>query len=136
MPLSSTNVKADPEKIQLAKLKGINLSQLFRDALDTSLRVSGDDREMLESQLTEIRKQMEILQLEEKLVLDQLKSMDSRDEVAKYREDKFNKWKKNIAYQISHNTNDWAVTKNLFRFSNVNECKAWIVGKLKSEKLL
>ena len=49
---------------------------------------------------------MEILQLEEKLVLDQLKSMESRDEVERYREAKFNKWKKNIAYQISHNTND------------------------------
>ena len=91
---------------------------------------------MLESQLTEIRKQMEILQLEEKLVLDQLKSMESRDEVERYREAKFNKWKKNIAYQISHNTNDWAVTKNLFRFSNVNECKSWILNRLKSEKLI
>lgn len=136
MPLSSTNVKADPEKIQLAKLKGINLSQLFRDALDTSLRVSGDCKEMLESQLTEIRKQMEILQLEEKLVLDQLKTMESRDEVEQYREAKFEKWKINIAYQITHNTNDWSVTKNLFRFSNENECKAWITAKLKSEKLL
>lgn len=136
MPLSSTNVKADPEKIQLAKLKGINLSQLFRDALDTSLRVSGDDKEMLESQLTEIRKQMEILQLEEKLILDQLKTMESRDEVKRYREAKFNKWKKNLAFQISHNTNDWTVTKNLFRFSDINECKTWINRKLKAENLL
>lgn len=136
MPLSSTNVKADPEKLHLAKLKGINLSQLFRDALDTSLKVSGGDIEVLESQLTEIRKQMEILQLEEKLILDQLKTMESRDDVERYREAKFNKWKKNIAYQISHNTNDWTVTKNLFRFSDVNECRAWITKKLKSERLL
>lgn len=136
IPLSSTNVKADPEKIKLAKLKGVNLSQLFRDALDTSLRVSGDDKEMLESQLTDIRKQMEILQLEEKLVLDQLKTMESRDEVERYRQEKFDKWKKNIAYQLTHNTNDWTVTKNLFRFSDINECKAWITRKLKSEKLL
>jgi hypothetical protein len=91
---------------------------------------------MLESQLTEIRKQMEILQLEEKLVLDQLKTMESKDEVNSYREAKFNKWKKNIAYQIKHNTNDWTVTKNLFRFSNISDCKTWIMQRLKTEGLI
>lgn len=136
MPLSSTNVKADPEKILLAKMKGINLSKLFRDALDTSLRVTGDDKEMLESQLTEIRKQIEILSLEEKLVLDQLKTMESEDEVNNYREAKFNQWKKNIAYQVTHNTNDWTVTKDLFRFSGITECRNWIIGRLKSENLI
>lgn len=136
MPLSSTNVKADPEKIHLAKLKGINLSQLFRDALDTSLRVSGDDKEMLESQLTEIRTQMEILQLEEKLVLDQLKTMDSRESLDKYRENKYHQWKNNIAYQMNHKTIDWNIIKKLFRFSDIEDCKTWITKKLRSENLL
>lgn len=136
MPLSSTNVKADPEKIRLAKMKGINLSRLFRDALDSSLKVTGDDREMLESQLTEIRKQIEILSLEEKLILDQLKTMESEDEVNKYREAKFNQWKKNIAYQVTHNTNDWTVTKNLFKFSDIPECRNWIIKRLKAENMI
>lgn len=136
MPLSSTTVKAEPEKIELAKLKGINISKLFRDALDTSLRVSGDDKEMLESQLTDIRKQMEILQLEEKLVLDQLKTLESRDVINQYREDKYNQWKKNLAYQIEHKTIDWNVIKKLFRFNTNAECKSWVTKKLSGDDLL
>jgi hypothetical protein len=136
MPLSSTNVKADAEKIQLAKLKGINLSLLFRNALDSSLRVSGDDKDMLESQLTDIRQQVEILNLEEKLILDQLKALDSKDAVEQYRETKFNQWKKNIAYQIENKTIDWNVIKKLFRFSTMGDCKTWITMRLKAEKLI
>lgn len=136
MPLSSTNVKAEADKIQLAKLKGINLSQLFRDALDTSLKVTGDDRDTLESQLTDIRKQIEILHLEEKLVLDQLKNMESKDEVNRHREAKFNKWKRNIAYQVENKTIDWNLNKNLFRFSTSADCKRWILQRLKAENLL
>lgn len=136
MPLCSTNVKADPDKIQLAKLKGVNLSQLFRDALDTSLRVSGDDKDMLESQLTDIRKQIEILQLEEKLVLDQLKTLESKDVVDQFRESKFNQRKTNIAYMIKQRAVDWELLRKLFRFSTTNECKSWLTDKLKNEGLI
>lgn len=136
MSLVSTNLKADAEKVQLAKLKGINLSQLFRDALDSRLRVSGDDKEMLESQLTEIRKQMEVLQLEEKLVLDQLKTLESIEVIEQFRETKYNQKKNNIAYMIKHNAIDWDLIKKLFRFSNIDECKTWINNKLVSENLL
>lgn len=135
MNLVSTNLKADAEKVQLAKLKGINLSQLFRDALDTSLRVVTDDKDMLESQLTEIRKQIEVLQLEEKLVLDQLHTLDSREVLDKYRESKYQQWKISIAYQINHKSIDWDVLKKLFRFSNVNDCKTWITKRLREENL-
>jgi hypothetical protein len=136
MSLVSTNLKADPEKVELAKLKGINLSKLFRDALDTSLRVSGDDKEMLENQLTEIEKQIEILELEKKLVLDQLKTMESVEELESYRVGKFNQWKSNIAYQIKHNTIDWAISKKLFRFPSESDCKTWLTQQLKSENLI
>lgn len=136
MPLSSTTVKAQAEKLELAKLKGINVSKVFRDALDTSLRVIGDDRDMLESQLTDIRKQMEILQLEEKLVLDQLKTLESRDVVNQYREDKFNQWKKNMAIQVKNKTIDWNVIKKLFRFTTMTDCKTWITRKLRAEALI
>lgn len=136
MPLASTTVKAEPEKLELAKLKGINVSKLFRDALDTNLRVLGDDKEMLESQLTDIRKQMEILQLEEKLILDQLKTLESRDMIEQYRETKYNQWNKNISYQIKNKTIDWEVIKKLFRFNNNNECKTWITKKLAVDGLL
>jgi len=136
MPLSSTNVKADADKIQLAKLKGINLSQLFREALDTSLRVTGDELSTLESQLTDIRKKIEILHLEEKLVLNQMKTMESKDAINQHREAKFDQWKKNIAYQVKHNTIDWTVSKNLFRFPDIIECKTWITKRLTSEGLI
>lgn len=135
MSLVSTNLKAEADKVQLAKLKGINLSQLFRDALDTSLRVSADDKDMLESQLTEIRKQIDILQLEEKLVLDQIKALDSKVSVDQFRESKFNQWQKNIAYQIEHGTIDWEVLRKLFRFRTTTDCKSWVNTKLRSEHL-
>jgi len=136
MPLASTTVKAEPEKLELAKLKGINVSKLFRDALDTNLRVWGGDKEMLESQLTDIRKQMEILHLEEKLILDQLNTLESRDVIEQYRETKYNQWNKNISYQIKNKTIDWEVIKKLFRFNNNSECKTWISKKLTSDGLL
>jgi len=136
MPLSSTNVKAESDKIQLAKLKGINLSQLFRDALDTRLKVTGDDLSTLESQLTDIRKQIEILHLEERLVLDQMKTMESKDSINQYREAKFNQWKRNLAYQVINKTIDWNLNKNLFRFSTAADCKTWIIQRLKAEELL
>lgn len=136
MPLSSTTVKAQAEKLELAKLKGINVSKLFRDALDTSLKVSGDDKEMLESQLTDIRKQVEILQLEEKLILDQLKTLESRDVIEQYRENKYEQWKKNLAYQIEHKTVDWDVIKKLFRFNSMTDCRTWITKRLKADCML
>lgn len=136
MPLSATTVKAEAEKLELAKLKGINVSKLFRDALDVSLRVRGDDKEMLESQLTDIRKQMEILELEEKLVLNQLKTLESIDVIEQHREAKYNQWKTSIVIQIERNTIDWDVLKKLFRFSNIADCKSWVIGKLKNESLI
>lgn len=133
MPLSSTTVKAEAEKLELAKLRGINISKLFRDALDTSLKVYGDDREMLESKLTDIRKQMEILDLEEKFVLAQLKSLDSLDAVEQYRNEKYEQWKKSLTYQVRHKTIDWENVKKLFRFSTVGECERWITERLDKE---
>jgi len=136
MPLSSTTVKADAEKLELAKLKGINVSKLFRDALDVSLRVAGDDKEMLEKQLTDIRKQMEILDLEEKLVLNQLKALETIESINQYREVKFSLWAKNLAYQCENKTIDWDNVKKLFRFNDLSDCKSWIEGKLKKEGLI
>lgn len=136
MTLVSTNLKADCEKVHLAKLKGINLSQLFRDALDLSLKISGDEKGMLENQLAEIRKQIEILQLEERLVLDHLKTLESKDVVDQFRETKYNQRKTNIAYMIKNKTLDWELNRRLFRFSNVNDCKKWLTGKLENEGLI
>lgn len=136
MPLSSTTVKAEAEKLELAKLRGINISKLFRDALDTSLKVYGDDREMLESKLTDIRKQMEILDLEEKFVLAQLKSLDSLDAVEQYRNEKYEEWKKSLTYQVRHKTIDWEHVKKLYRFSTVGECERWIKERLDKEGLI
>jgi hypothetical protein len=133
--LSTTTVRASADKLELAQLKGINVSKVFREALDVSLKVMGDEKEMLESQLTDIRKQIEILNLEEKLILDQLKTLESADTLENYRLKKYDQWKKNIAFQVNKNTIDWDVIRKLLRFNSKIECKKWINENLQGDGL-
>ena len=136
MALTATNVKLDPDKIHLAKLKGVNISQVCRDALDSYLRLSGGDGETLKNQLVEIEKQIQMLTLEKKLIMSQLETLEASDVIESYRESKYNQWKPNLAYQISHNTIDWRLQKELFKFTNMEQCKTWMVKKLKNEGLI
>lgn len=130
MPLASTTVKADAGKLELARLKGINNSKLFRDALDTSLKISGGDKELLESRLAEVTLQMDALELEKRFILDGLKALEKEDTVLQYREDTFDKWKSSIAFQIKNKTITWSTLTKLFRFKNDKECQNWIQAKL------
>lgn len=136
MRLTATNVKLEPDKLELAKLKGCNVSQLCRDALDSYLRLTESDSEMLKDQLVEIRKQIQMLSLEEKLVLTQLDSIESSEVVHNHRESKYDQWKKNLAYQINNNTIDWNTQKEIFKFKDTMDCKKWMTAKLKKDSLI
>jgi hypothetical protein len=67
MSLTATNVKLDADKLQLAKIKGINVSRVCREALDSRLKLDGDDVDMINQQLVDIEKQMQELALEKKV---------------------------------------------------------------------
>jgi len=136
MPLASTNVKLDAEKLQLAKLKGCNVSLLCREALDSFLNLYGDDVDTMQRQLIDIEKQIQTLCLEKKILLSQLESMEASENRDLFREAKYNQWKLNLAYQVLHKTIDWNTQKELFRFSNTEESQKWILTKLKAESLI
>ena len=117
-------------------MKGVNVSQLCRDAIDSQLRLSGGSKEMLSNQLIEVRKQIQMLNLEEKLILNQLEALDSADSVNDHRESVFNKWKTNLAFMIKQNTIDWNTQKELFKIKKITDCKKWLIGKLQTEGLI
>lgn len=136
MPLAATNVKLDADKVHLAKIQGINISQLCRDALDTRLKFSEGDLEMFQSKLAEIEKQIESLSLEKKIMLDQIKLLESEDELQTYRDGKYQKNRESYAYMVSKNTIDWQLNKQLLRFKNIEETKSFILRKLQDDGLL
>jgi hypothetical protein len=134
--LTATNVKLDADKLELAKLKGCNVSQLCRDAIDSYLRLSGENSNMLKDQLAEIEQQIKTLNLEKKIILKQLETFESLEAIELKRENLFSKWKGNLAFMIKHNTIDWYTQKDLFKFTNIEDCKKWIIGRLLNEGLV
>lgn len=136
MVLASTNVKLDPEKLQLAKLKGINVSKVCRDALDTCLKISEGDIDMLKNQLVEIEKQIKILNLEKKLILEQLEDLESVEALKFLRDTLYEKHKQSLSRQIERKVLDWNTVKDLFRFPTTGECERWIKTRLEKDGLL
>jgi hypothetical protein len=136
MNLSATTIKVEPEKLELIKMKGVNVSQLCRDAIDSCLRLSGGNIDMLKDQLVDIEKQIQMLNLEKKLVLAQIEMFEANDAVEEHRNSKYNKWKGNLAFQINHKTIDWNTQKELFKFTNMEECKKWLIDKLRKDGLI
>jgi hypothetical protein len=132
----ATNVKIDAEKVEILKMKGVNISALCREAIDSYLRLSGGNLEMLKDQLVEIETQMKMLNLEKKLVLDQIEMCETNEVIERNRTIVFFKWKGNLAFMYKKNTIDWHTQKQLFKFSNMEDCKRWIIGELKKEKLI
>lgn len=134
--LVSVNVKIEAEKRQLADLKDINISKLCREALDMRLRLVGDDSQMLKEQLVNNEKQIQTLTLENKLILSLLETLESKDVIDEYRDAKYDQWKVNLAYMISHKTIDWRTQKELFKFPKEPDCKKWLLSKLENDRLL
>lgn len=136
MVLAATNVKFEAEKVQLAKMLGINISQLCRDALDTRLKISEGDLEMFQSKLVEIEKQIESLTLEKKIILDQINLLESEDELKIYREGKYQKSRDSYAFMVKKNTVDWQSNRQLLRFKTIEETQDFIYNKLKADGLI
>jgi hypothetical protein len=136
MNFSATNVTVDPVKLEILKHDGVNFSRLCREAMDDYLRLSGGNKQMLEAQLVEIRRQKQRLDLEEKIILDQLDAYETIDAIESHRNNTYEKWKKNLAFMIIHKTIDWRHQKELFQFKNVNECKKWVNDKLRNDGMI
>lgn len=136
MPLAATTIKLDAEKLELAKMKGFNISQLCRDAIETSLKLDMGDLSMLKDQLLDIEKQIETLSLEKKLIMSQIKSLETTEVIESHRSEMYTKWKGNLAFMIKHNTIDWNTQKELFKFKTITECKKWLLTKMGKEGLL
>jgi hypothetical protein len=91
---------------------------------------------MLKDQLYDIEKQLETLTLEKKIVMQQIKSLETTEVIESHRAEMYTKWKGNLAFMIKQKTIDWNTQKELFKFKNIVECKAWILGKLQREGLI
>ena len=136
MSLTATNVKLDAEKLQLAKLKGINVSQICREALNSCLKLDGDDIEMINQQLVDIEKQIQELTLEKKFLLSQLQVLDQNNYREQHREGKYQQYKKNLAFMVKNKTVDWGTQKSIFQFNSVQEVKLWLTEKLRAEGMI
>lgn len=136
MSLTATNVKLDAEKLQLAKLKGINVSQVCREALDSCLKLDGDDIEMINQQLVDIEKQIQELTFEKKFLLSQLQALEENQYRDQFREGKFQQYKKNFAFMVKNKTIDWNTQKAIFKFNTVPDVKKWLLAKLENEGLI
>jgi len=90
----------------------------------------------LKEQLINNEKQIQILTLENKLILSLLETLESKDAINEYRDAKYEQWKVNLAYMITHKTIDWRTQKELFKFPNMEDCKKWLLSKLENEKLI
>jgi hypothetical protein len=136
MPLVSTNVKLDSDLVSLAKMKGINISSLCREALSTHLRLSGGDAEMIEKQITELEQQKNMIELEIKLLLKQLDACKSNDIIEDHRNSVFERRKTNLAQMYKTKSLDWGILKDVFKFKNGEECKKWLLDKLQKDGLI
>jgi hypothetical protein len=135
-PLVNVNIKLRASQRNTAVHMGINLSEYFRESLDIKFGMQGADYQMLSNQLIDIRKQMETLQLEEKLVLNQLRALESEETISYHRDFLYTKWHKNLAILIKNNAIDWKHQKELFQFKNISDCKNWMLDKLRNEGLI
>jgi hypothetical protein len=136
MPLVATNVKLDSDCVSLAKMKGVNVSAICREALSTHLRLSGGDAEMIEKQITELEQQKNMIDLEIKLLLKQLDSCKSNDVLEEHRESVYERRKPNLAHMYKTHSLDWGILKDVIKFKNGEECKKWLLDKLRSENLI
>ena len=96
-PLTSTNVKLDSEKLELIKMKGVNVSALCRDAIDNYLKLNSTDKAVIKSQIADLQQQRNAIDLQIKLLLKQLEACEEEDVLSTHRNAMFDKWKTNLA---------------------------------------
>lgn len=64
------------------------------------------------------------------------KELEPNSEMDQYREEKYQHSKPSITTMVKKNNIDWNRQKIVFKFSNTQDCKKWLLGKLKDEGLI
>jgi len=72
----------------------------------------------------------------EKFILAQIETWDLIKEKNSISESKYQQWKRNLAFMIKNNITDWNTQKAIFQFSDIRECKKWLIDKIKKEGLI
>jgi hypothetical protein len=70
------------------------------------------------------------------LVLARALELDPNSEIGKCREEKYQKSKYNLATMVNNKSIDWNRQKAVFKFSNVQDCKKWMLEKLTADGLI
>mgnify|MGYP000922284312 FL=1 len=134
--LTSTNVKLESEKLELIKMKGVNVSALCRDAIDSYLKLNSTDKAVIKSQIADLQQQRNSIDLEIKLLLKQLETCENEDVLSTHRNAMYDKWKTNMAFMVNKKTIDWGTISDVFKFSTRAECEAYIINRLKEDGLI
>ena len=134
--LTSTNVKLESEKLELIKMKGVNVSALCRDAIDSYLKLNSTDKAVIKSQITDLQQQRNSIDLQIKLLLKQLETCENEDVLSTHRNAMYDKWKTNMAFMVNKKTIDWGTISDVFKFSTRAECEAYIINRLKEDGLI
>jgi hypothetical protein len=136
MPLVATTVKLESDKLELIKMKQVNVSQICRDAVDSYLKLNSTDRAVINSQIADLQRQRNAIDLEIKLLTKQLEAADEIDKINAHRESVYEKRKTNFAYMYRARSFDWHLIAEVLKFSSSEECKTWVLNRLKEDKLI
>lgn len=134
--LTTTNIKLESEKVELLKMKGVNISALCRDAVDAYLKMNCTDKAVIESQIADLQQQKNAIDLQIKLLLKQLEACEEEDTLNTHRNEMWNKWKTNLAFMVNKKTIDWNTVSDVFKFSTRAECETYILNRLRDEGLI
>lgn len=136
MPLVATTVKLESDKLELIKMKQVNVSQLCRDAVDSYLKLNSTDKAVIKSQIADLQQQRNSIDLQIKLLLKQLETCENEDVLSTHRNTMYDKWKTNMAFMVNKKTIDWGTVSDVFKFSTRAECEAYIINRLKEDGLI
>lgn len=136
MPLVATTVKLESDKLELIKMKQVNVSQICRDAIDSYLKLNSTDKAVIKSQIADLQQQRNSIDLQIKLLLKQLETCENEDVLSTHRNAMYDKWKTNIAFMVNKKTIDWGTISDVFKFSTRAEGEAYILNRLKEDGLI
>lgn len=136
MPLVATTVKLESDKLELIKMKKVNVSQICRDAVDSYLKLNSTDKAVIKRQIADLQQQRNSIDLQIKLLLKQLETCENEDVLSTHRNAMYDKWKTNLAFMVNKKTIDWGTVSDVFKFSTRAECEAYIINRLKEDGLI
>jgi hypothetical protein len=136
MPLVATTIKLEPDKVELMKMKKANVSQVCRDAIDTYLKLSSNDKAIIKSQIADLQQKRNMIDLEIKLLLKQLEASEEEDVIKAHRESIYESRKNNLAYMFKTKSLDWHLIAEIFKFQSSEECKTWVLNRLREDELI